>query len=83
MRPEHVDPSCQPDPRTARRLARLERYENRTAWFMVGLAVLYLGIYAAQVLLAPVTEPWRSVLSVVGWTIWVLIGLRPSARRAG
>lgn len=70
MSPEHVDPSVEPDPRMARRLARLEKYENRTAWFMVALAVLYLGIYAAQVLLAPVPEPWRSVLSVVGWTIW-------------
>lgn len=59
-----------PDPRTARRLARLEAYENRTAWVMVALAVVYLAVYALQVLLAPVPEPWRSMLSVIGWAIW-------------
>lgn len=59
-----------PDARTRRRLARLEVYENRTAWFMVSLAVVYLAVYAIQVLLAPVPEPWRSALSVVGWAIW-------------
>jgi voltage-gated potassium channel len=58
------------DPRMVRRLARLEAYENRTAWVMVALAVVYLGIYAAQVLLYPIAEPWRGLLSAIGWLIW-------------
>lgn len=57
------------------RTARLEAYENRTALAMVILAIAYLGIFAIQVLVFPMDQPWDSILWVAGNAIWLIFVL--------
>lgn len=56
---------------TDERTVRLEGYEDRTALAMVFLAVAYLAIFAVQVLVFPMSQPWDSILFWVGNAIWL------------
>jgi len=51
---------------------RLEQYENASATPMVVLAVLYLGIYATEVLAEGLPLPGRVALEVTGNLIWAV-----------
>lgn len=52
------------------RIARLESYEDRTSVLMVVLALVYLGIYSAQVLIYPMPAATSRTLTVVSLVIW-------------
>ncbi|WP_433784220.1 potassium channel family protein [Actinomycetospora sp. CA-101289] len=51
---------------------RLEAWERRTDYPLTGLAVLYLVIYAVQVLATRRPDPWWWRLDVALWAVWVL-----------
>jgi voltage-gated potassium channel len=51
---------------------RLEAWEHRTDYALTGLAVLYLVVYAVQVLATRPGQAWWHPLDVVLWAIWAL-----------
>ena len=57
------------------KIARLERYEDRTSIFMVVLALVYLGVFAAQVLIYPLAPTTALVLDVLSYAIWVTFAI--------
>ena len=64
-----------PDPdnaRQARAFARLNAYENKTAWTMVILATIYLVLYSFYVLEPDFSPEQRSALNFGMNTIWVI-----------
>lgn len=60
------------NPRQVRAAARLHSYENRTAWTMVILALVYLALYSFYVLDTALTAPDRSLLNTSMNVIWVI-----------
>ena len=55
-----------------RSIERLEAYEDRTSMIMVVLALIYLGVFSAQVLIYPLHEPVSGLLALVAVVIWVV-----------
>jgi voltage-gated potassium channel len=51
---------------------RLEAWERRTDYPLTGLAVLYLVIYAVQVLATRRPDPWWWRLDAALWAVWAL-----------
>lgn len=51
---------------------RLEAWERRTDYPLTGLAVLYLAIYAVQVLATRRPDPWWGRLDAALWAVWAL-----------
>ena len=49
---------------------RLESYEDRTSVLMVVLALVYLGVFTAQVLIYPMPVGPARLLNVVAYAIW-------------
>lgn len=62
------------------RIARLESYENRTSLLMVVLALVYLGVFAAQVLIYPMEPGPARMLDVASWAIWVTFAVDLTVR---
>lgn len=52
--------------------ARLEAWERRTDYPLTGLAVLYLLVYAAQVLATRPGQAWWWWLDVAMWALWAV-----------
>lgn len=64
-----------PDPRNARQMRatqRLTAYENRTAWTMVILALIYLVLYSFYVLDLDLSSVQRNGLNTAMDVIWVI-----------
>lgn len=60
---------------SSRSITPLERYEHRTSNLMLGLSVLYIALYATEVVstgLAPRTLYWITVVSNVIWISFIL-----------
>lgn len=51
---------------------RLERWQESTEWPMAALAVLFLAVYATEVLAVGLSQGWHTTLRVVDYTIWAL-----------
>jgi voltage-gated potassium channel len=51
---------------------RLERWEQSTEWPMAALAVLFLAVYATEVLAVGLSAGWHTTLRVADYTIWTL-----------
>lgn len=51
---------------------RLAAWTRRTDWPMTGLAVVFLAVYAWQVLDTSATPPLRTALDVTMWVIWAV-----------
>lgn len=51
---------------------RLQRYEKRSAPYMIGLALVFLGLYAASVLWLQPPYVWHRVLFFSQWAIWLV-----------
>lgn len=66
---QHPDPH---NPKQVRAAQRLTNYENKTAWTMVVLALVYLVLYSFYVLEPDFTDSERSLLNVGMNTIWVI-----------
>ncbi len=62
------------------RKRRLEAYEDRTAWIMVVLALVYLGVFAIQVLVAELPTPVVAFLDVVALAIWITFAVDLAVR---
>lgn len=65
----HPDPD---DPGQMRAQERLSAYENKTAWAMVTLAIVYLILYSVFVLEPDLPSEQRSWLNIGMNTIWVV-----------
>lgn len=52
--------------------SRLERWEQATEWPLAALAVLFLAVYAAEVLAVGLPPRWHRALVAVDYTIWAL-----------
>lgn len=50
---------------------RLEEYERRTSPAMVVLSLLFIAIYAVQVLVVRIDHRWQDLLAVVNVLIWL------------
>lgn len=62
-----------PVPATASRWGtRLDTYERRTRFWMVGLSLLFLAVFAIPILVDDVPRAVTSALIVVGNTIWFI-----------
>jgi voltage-gated potassium channel len=55
--------------------SRLEHWENATEWPLAALAVLFLGVYATEVLAVGLSEDWHTALRVADYVIWTLFVL--------
>ena len=62
------------------RIARLEAYEDRTSLVMVILALVYLGVFAAQVLIYPLERTTAIALDVISYSIWVTFAVDLAVR---
>lgn len=51
---------------------RLSRWEQRMEWPLILLALLFLGVYAWQVIHVSASAPLRGVLGWIMWLIWAL-----------
>ncbi|HEY2299310.1 MAG TPA: potassium channel family protein [Jatrophihabitans sp.] len=51
---------------------RLERWQDSTEWPMAALAVLFLAVYATEVLAVGLNQTWHTTLRVADYTIWAL-----------
>ena len=65
----HPDPG---DGRQVRAQQRLNAYENKTAWTMVILAIIYLALYSLFVLEPDLSQQQRSWLNIGMNSIWVI-----------
>lgn len=54
---------------------RLPAWERRTEWPLTGLALIFLGIYAFEVLDVHLTRPQHDLIDTLLTGIWVLFGL--------
>jgi voltage-gated potassium channel len=52
--------------------SRLLHWEQRTEWPMAALAVLFLAVYATEVLATGLPSGWHSALVVLDYTIWAI-----------
>ncbi|MDA3648133.1 potassium channel family protein [Saccharopolyspora indica] len=52
--------------------SRLDRWERRTEWPLIGLSVLFLGLYAWSVLDTRLTPDRQQTLSASMWAIWAV-----------
>ena len=59
------------DEQMADRIAKLEAYENKTSFPLVVLAMVYLGIFAIQVLDQSLPDSADVALSILGYFIWL------------
>ncbi len=57
------------------REARLERYERVSDWPLFGLAVVFLAVYAVDVLAEHLSPDWHETLRVIDYVIWALFAL--------
>lgn len=62
------------------RIARLEAYEDRTSLLMVVLALVYLGVFAAQVLIYPLPTGAALALDIVSYAIWITFAIDLAVR---
>jgi voltage-gated potassium channel len=62
-----VEP-VQPEP-------RLARYERVSEWPLVGFAVVFLGVYAVDVLAQRLSQPWHETLRLIDYVIWALFAI--------
>ena len=51
---------------------RLVRWEHSTEWPLAALAVLFLGVYATEVLAVGLSQVWHLTLRVADYVIWAL-----------
>jgi voltage-gated potassium channel len=58
-----------------RTAARLEAYENKTSLLMVLLALVYLLVFAVQVLVVPLPPGTEAALDLVGFTVWATFAI--------
>lgn len=69
--------------------SRLARWERSSEWPLAALAVLFLAVYATEVLAVSLPPRWHHTLTVADYTIWALfviefgirIGLSPRRTR--
>jgi voltage-gated potassium channel len=56
----------------ARDDSRLNRWEHATEWPLAALAVLFLAVYATEVLALSLSPGWHTTLRVADYIIWVI-----------
>jgi voltage-gated potassium channel len=66
---QHANPN---NPKQVRSAQRLTAYENKTAWTMVILSIVYLVLYSVYVLDTGLSTSGRSLLNLGMNTIWVI-----------
>jgi voltage-gated potassium channel len=49
---------------------RLERWQRASEWPMAALAVLFLAVYATEVLAVGLNHPWHLALRILDYLIW-------------
>lgn len=54
---------------------RLERYEGASEWPLFGLAVVFLAVYAVDVLAQHLSQSTHEALRVIDYVIWALFAL--------
>ena len=54
---------------------RLVRYERVSEWPLVGFAVVFLAVYAVDVLAQGMSESWHETLRVIDYVIWALFAV--------
>jgi voltage-gated potassium channel len=62
--------TVEPDP--AAREPRVDAWHDRTDLAMAALAVLFLAVYATEVLAESITGGWRTTLRIVDYAIWLV-----------
>ena len=55
--------------------SRLAHWESATEWPLAALAVLFLGVYATEVLAVGLSEGWHRTLRVADYVIWAIFVL--------
>jgi voltage-gated potassium channel len=56
----------------AARAPRLQVWEDATEWPMAGLAVLFLAVFATEVLATSLSPGWQQALRIADYTIWAI-----------
>ncbi|MET9134407.1 potassium channel family protein [Streptomyces antibioticus] len=54
---------------------RLQRWEQRTGGWLIGLAVIYLTAYAVPILAPGLPRSWRNAAETVTFAIWALLAV--------
>lgn len=71
MPPETTPPETTPQ-ETGPAADRALRWERRTSWWLVGLAVVFLVLYAVPVLAPDLPAAWRSACRIANVVVWFL-----------